>query len=127
MKIEKAVVKLLVRALVVFCACVVGMILLWVISEISGAYWVYGLYLGKAISIFGLDIVFSRMIAALLTIVTLLFAPWVVFHYLLGTRKRELSIVSVILIIGGVLTIYHGSGNVFFDRATGQPGKYYVN
>ena len=45
MKIEKAVLKSWARALVVFCACLVGVILLWVISKISGAYWVYGLYL----------------------------------------------------------------------------------
>ncbi|MFH1173471.1 MAG: hypothetical protein V1692_02990 [bacterium] len=82
--------------------------------------------MSKVISLFGLDIVFSRMIAALLTIITLLFAPWLVFHYLLGTRKLELSLTSVVLIIGGALIIYHGSANVFFDRATGQPVKYYV-
>jgi hypothetical protein len=50
MKIDKEVLKLWARALVVFCACLVGVILLWVISKISGAYWVYGLYLNKAIS-----------------------------------------------------------------------------
>jgi hypothetical protein len=126
MKIDKEVLKLWARALVVFCACLVGVILLWVISKISGAYWVYGLYLNKAISIFGLDIIFSRMIAALLTILTLLFAPWVVLHYLLGNRKRELSLVAAILIIGGSFIIYYGSASVFFDRATGQPVKYYV-
>ncbi len=126
MKIEKEMLKSLVRALVIFLACLGGAILLWIISKIVGAYWVYGLYLGKVISLFGLDIVFSRMIAALLTMLTLLFAPWVAFHYFLGTRKRELSLVSVVLIIGGALIIYHGSANVFFDRATGQPVKYYV-
>jgi hypothetical protein len=62
----------------------------------------------------------------LLTILTLLFAPWVVLHYLLGNRKRELSLVSAILIIGGSFIIYYGSASVFFDRATGQPVKYYV-
>lgn len=126
MKIDKAVLKLWAGAVVVFCACVVGIILLWVISKISGAYWAYGLYLSKVVSVFGLDIVFSRMVAALLTIVTLIFAPWIVLHYLLGTRKRDLSLVAAVLIIGGSFIIYYGSANVFFDRATGQPVKYYV-
>ena len=126
MKIENKTVASLTRALLVFLACVVGIILFLVVSKILGTYWIYGLFLSKVVSMFGLDIVFSRMVAAVLTVMTLLFLPWIASIFLFGTRKVELSVVAVILIIGGALIIYHGSADVFFDRATGQPAKYYV-
>ena len=112
-----------VLALVV---CVVGVIAFVAISKILGIYWLYGLFLSQVVSMFGLDIVFSRMVAAVLTVITLLLIPWIASYFLFGTRKTELSVVAVLVIIGGALIVYHGSAGVFFDRATGQPVKYYV-
>jgi len=126
MKIKKEKLKILARALVILGACLIGAILFFVISKILGIYWMYGLFLSKVVSMFGLDIVFSRMVAAVLTVMTLLLIPWIASYFLFGKRKGALSVVAVMVIIGGASIIYHGSAGVFFDRATGQPVKYYV-
>jgi len=118
--------KLLLRGLVILLACIALSVLLWVFSKLLGIYWIYGLFFGKVISIFGLDIVFSRMIAALLTILTLLSLPWFVSFLFLGRRKALVLIVGVVLIIGGAFTVYYGSADIFFDRETGKSVKYYV-
>lgn len=118
--------KMLVKGLIILLVCVAASVLLWVTSELLGIYWIYGLFLNKVISIFGLDITFSRMTAALLTVLTLLILPWVISFLFLGKRKVELLIASVILIIGGTFAIYYGSADVFFDRETGKPAKYFI-
>ncbi|MDD4271231.1 MAG: cell envelope integrity protein TolA [Patescibacteria group bacterium] len=118
--------KLLVKGLVILLACAALSVLLWVFSQLLGIYWVYGVFLGVAISAFGLDIVFSRMIAALLTILTLLSLPWIISFLLLGKRKALVLTVGVMLIIGGTFAVYYGSADVFFDRETGKSVKYYI-
>jgi len=126
MKNKNKIVASLTRAVLLLVLCVVGIIAFVAMSKILGIYWLYGVFLSQVVSMFGLDIVFSRMVSAVLTVITLLLIPWIASYFLFGTRKVELSIVAVLVIIGGALIIYHGSAGVFFDRATGLPAKYYV-
>jgi len=123
MKSKNKIVASLTRVVLVLVVCVAGVIAFVAMSKILGIYWLYGLFLSQVVSMFGLDIVFSRMVAA---VITVLLIPWLASYFLFGTRKVELSVVAVLVIIGGALIIYHGSAGVFFDRATGQPAKYYV-
>ena len=118
--------KLLLKGLVILLTCIALSVLLWIFSQLLGIYWVYGLYLSEVVSAFGLDIIFSRMIAALLTILTLLSLPWIISFLFLRKRRFVLLVVGGMLIVGGTFAIYYGSSDVFFDRETGKSVKYYI-
>lgn len=110
----------------IFFSISVGLLILVAIMKIWFIHGMYSFYLCKVISAFGLDLLLSKVIAIFATVVSVLILPWVISFLFLGRRKVELIIVTSIIFSICSLALYYGTGNVFFDRATGKPAKYYI-
>jgi hypothetical protein len=104
----------------------IGLILLVVLTKTFFAFLIYSFFLGKISSAFGLDPQLSRAIAILAMIGSLVLLPWIISFFIFGTGKKDLLIVASIAIAACYLALYYGTANVFFDRTTGQPAKYYI-
>ncbi|MCK4554057.1 hypothetical protein KAU19_03780 [Candidatus Parcubacteria bacterium] len=110
----------------IFFSISIGLLILVAIMKIWFVHTMYSFYLGKVISAFGLDLLLSKVIAIFATVVSVLLLPWVISFLFLGRRKVELIIVTSVIFFICSLALYYGTGNVFFDRATGKPAKYYI-
>ncbi len=109
-----------------FLAIGIAVILLIGLSKALFVLSIYSFFLGKISSILGLDLMPSRVVAILATMVTIMLLPWVTSFLLLGRRKKELFIATAIVVALFYLSLHFGTTEVFFDRSTGEPAKYYI-
>ena len=110
----------------IFCSIAIGLLVLVAIMKIWFIHSMYFFYLGKIVSAFGLDLLLSKVIAVFATVISILLLPWVISFLFLGRKKIELIIAVSIIFSICSLALYYGTNNVFFDRATGKPAKYYI-
>lgn len=118
--------KRVIKYILIFLAVSIGVILLMALLGGLFVSSIYSFFLGKIFSIFGLDLMLSRVIAIFPTIFSLLLLPWIISFLIFGRRKKELSSVTSIAVTVCYLALYYGTADVFFDRKTGQPAKYYI-
>lgn len=104
----------------------ISLLIILILFRLTTIYAVYSFALQKVSSIFGLDQMLSRAIAVGVTSISILITPWVVGYVFFGRRKVEVTIAGSLIAIAFCFAIYFGTENVFFDRETGQPAKYYI-
>ncbi len=114
------------KLLLFLVLAVVGIIILSAVMKVWFAYSIYSFFLGWASSTFGLDIVLSRAVAVFTTVIALIILPWIISFILFGRKKKEVLIAGSLIFAIWTLSLYYGTGNVFFDRNTGKPAKYYI-
>ncbi len=107
-------------------AILAGLFVLLALMKVLFVYQIYSFMLEKIITTFGLDLMLSRVVAIFISVVTILVLPWVISFLLFGRRKKELFIVSALAIAVCFLGLYYGTTDVFFDRSTGKPIKFYI-
>ena len=117
--------KRIYKYFLIFLSGGIGAILLMVLTKTFIVFLIYSFVFSKISSAFGLDFQLARAIAILGTIGSLAFLPWIISFLLFGTRKKDLLIASVAVTVC-YLALYYGTANVFFDRRTGLPAKYYI-
>lgn len=119
----------LLGSLVKYILLIIGIILVIATLLFGGQIWfVYSIYascLSYAVSAFGQDIIFSRMIAFLATGMIILVLPTLLGFIFLGRNRKQVLLGAMAIYTAFSFALYFGGGDVFFDRATGLPGKNY--
>lgn len=103
-----------------------GIILALIVMKVLFLQSLYSYFLDKAVSSFGLDIVFSRLIAVLATGALLLSLPSLLAFLFLGKKRKEVLIGAAVVYTIFSFALFFAGKEVFFDRNTGQPAKFYI-
>jgi hypothetical protein len=119
-------VKPVFKYILIFLVIATGAMLLMALMKALFIFFIYSSFLGKISSTFGLDLMLARPIAILATIGSLLLLPWIISFLALGRRKKELFIATSVAVAICYMGLLYGAADVFFDRATGRPAKYYI-
>jgi len=110
----------------VFLAIILGLIIFLTLMKALFVYGLYSFFLEKIYTTFGMDVMLARVIAVFAAVITLLALPWIISFLLFGRRKKEMFLLASAVTAVCFLGLYYGTANVFFDRTTGQPIKYYI-
>lgn len=116
----------LLKLLLFLIVAVVGIIILSAAMKVWFAYSIYSFFLQQISSVFGLDAILARPAAVVTTAATLIVLPWLTSFLLFGRKKKQVLIAGSIVLAVWTLSLYYGTDNVFFDRNTGKPAKYYI-
>jgi hypothetical protein len=109
-----------------FLVIIVGMIILSALMKALFIYGLYSFFLEKISSMFGLDMMWARLIAVFAIVATLLALPSIISFFLFGRKKKEVFLIVLVTTIVYFFGLYYGTASIFFDRATGQAAKYYI-
>jgi len=121
MKVKKTV-----KYGLVVLAGILGSILLFFLAQALLVYQFYGFFLDKAYSVFGLDMALARIVAISAAVIALFAIPWAISFVFLPRKRKHLFLAIILLAAVCFAGLYYGTANIFFDRATGQPVKYYI-
>lgn len=125
-KIGNKIFNYVVGFLAIVLAVTMGFIFLSAVVKVLFAYEIYGFFLGKVSTIFGLDLMPARLIAIFLAIAALLVLPTILSFIFLGRHKKEILIMVSAVTVICFLSMYYGTNSIFFSRTNGKPIKYYV-
>ena len=114
--------KLLLIPIAIICG-IMGLTLLMKLWFIKSAY---SFFLSQLVALIGLDILAARLVSILLTVVAVLFLPLTIGFFLFGRRKAEFLVATSVAVGVGLLAVHYSTREVFFDRQTGQPARYYI-
>jgi hypothetical protein len=106
---------------------VIAVIAVFSILRAGFAFWLYS-YIGQWVTVrLGLDYYAAELLTVVLTTAVMFFVPG--FGSLIISRRQRL--VSAGLVVGGYLVmcglVYTVGRNVYFNRVTGDPLRYYVD
>jgi hypothetical protein len=105
----------------------IGLIIFMALMKIWFLHSIYVFFVGKVSSSLGLDMLWAKLLAALLTVVALLALPIITSFLFLGRRKGDFLIACSVLFalwFGGLF--YITKSPIYFDRASGIPARYYI-
>lgn len=106
----------------------IGALALLVIARVLFLNSIYSFFLEWNSSDFGIDIAFARPIAVFMTALSLLIIPWIVTYLFFGQgkAKQKLIIATMIGSLVFIVGTYFITGNVYFDRSTGEYSRCYL-
>lgn len=85
----------------------------------------YNLFIDLSMSLLGLDLAYARPVAVLLTLASLTVVPWIAWYILFGRKKTEVKATAFLVACALAVAAYF-SGDVLFDRTTGEAQKCYA-
>jgi signal transduction histidine kinase len=104
-----------------------GLIIFMALMKIWFLHSIYAFFVAKVSSSLGVDMMWAKLLAASLTVVALLAIPAIVSFLFLGRNKREFLIAcTVIFVLWFGSLFYVTQSTIYFDRASGNPAKYYI-
>lgn len=116
----------ILKTVLIALAIAIGAILILIILKVLFVVVVYNFFVSGLQSMFGADIFMARFFSIISTFGVMVFIPWVVLFLFFGKKQKELVIALAIITVVFVPMVYLGTANVFFDRSTGKPVKFYV-
>jgi len=125
-KEEESLVSKIVKKILLFAGIIIGVIILMAICKIFVLAGIYNYFLALLQSSFGMDTAQAKPISVIVTALSLLIPGYVLPYLFLGRKIKEFIFAVVIVATIYSLAAYFGTSNVFFDRTTGLPDKYYA-
>lgn len=113
-----------------YIVIIIGILALTALVFFGGQIWfVYSTYefcVNYAASLFGVDVVFSRLFAVLVTSLLILALPTLLGFVFLGRNRKQVLVGAMLVYTAFSVALFFGAKDVFFDRTSGLPGKFVI-
>jgi hypothetical protein len=110
----------------IFLAILAGLLVLFAALKALFMYGLYSFFLSEISAKFGLDMPLARLLAVFGVVAAILALPSIIFFLFFGKREKTVIIIILVVAAAWFLGLNYGTSDVFFDRTTGKPAKYYI-
>ncbi|MFA5172862.1 MAG: hypothetical protein WC435_00460 [Candidatus Paceibacterota bacterium] len=123
------IINMIIGGIGLFVLSVIGFIFVMIALKVFFGYVIFSSLVGPLMSAFGLDIMLARALAMVVTATLIVSLPATISYFLFRKGKwgkRALMIALSLVYAISCVGIFYGTRDVYFDRLTGKPIKFYI-